>query len=178
MRAFINLLLSLVLPISLLFFVVATIFFSMSYDLDKALKLGILAGFILGLGFSIIMSSILLTIRKVRVKHIHMTQPDSHITHEASNEPIDKKLILLMDKELAFEVALYSIIDQDIGEVTKGSKRKGTISIYTPEQMIDISISSLTKHTSQLKVKADSYNMSVQKVINYLKLKEQSFLQY
>ena len=83
-----------------------------------------------------------------------------------------------MNRELAFEVAIHSIIDQNIGEVAKGSKREGTISIHTPEQMIGISISLLTKHTSVLEVKADAYNMSVQQIINYLKLKEQSFLQY
>jgi hypothetical protein len=178
MRVLINLFFSIILPISALFIVAAIIYFSISYDLNKALKLGVLAGFIIGFGFSFIISVILFIIRKIREKHILMTQPESHIAHESTNGPIDKKLMLLMDRELAFEVALYSIIDQNIGEVSKGSKREGTISIYTPEQMINLSISTLTKHTSQLEVKADAYNMSVQRIINYLKIKEQSFLQY
>ena len=178
MRPFINLFLSIILPISALFTVAATVFFTLSYDLGKALKLGTVTGVLTGLGFSVIMTSILLLMRKVRAKHIEITQPESNMIHESTNGSADKNFILLMDKELAFEVALYSIIDQSIGEVTEGSKRDGTISIHTPEQMISIAISPLTKHTSQIKVKADAYNMSVQKIINYLKFKENSFLQY
>ncbi len=178
MRPYLNLLFSIVLPISALFVVVSTIFFSLNYDLGKAFKLGTLAGVLIGVGFSVIMAGVLLIIRKARTKHIQITQPESHILHESTNGPIDKTFMLLMDRELAFEVAIHSIIDQNVGEVTKGSKQKGTISIHTPEQMIDIAISSLTKHTSQIEVKADAYNMSVQQIINYIKLKEDSFLQY
>ena len=146
--------------------------------MGKALKLGTVAGVLIGLGFSVIMTGILLLMRKARAKHIQITQPESNIIHESTNGPADKKFMLLMDSELAFEVALYSIIDQNIGEVTKGNKRDGTINIFTPKQMISIAISPLTKHTSQIEVKADAYNMSVQRIINYLKLKETSFLQY
>ena len=178
MRAYLNLFLSIVLPVSVLFTVAATVYFSMNYDLGKALKLGTLAGVLLGTGFSVVMAGILLIMRKARAKHIQITQPESNILHESTNGPIDKKLMILMDRELAFEVAIHSIIDQNIGEVTKGSKRKGTISIHTPEQMISLAITSLTKHTSQIEVKADAYNMSVQQIINYIKLKESSFLQY
>jgi len=178
MRPYLNLLFSIVLPISTLFVVVSTIFFSFNYDLGKAFKLGTLAGVLIGVGFSVIMAGVLLIMRKARTKHIQITQPESNILHESTNGPIDKTFMLLMDKELAFEVAIYSIIDQNIGEVTKGSKDKGTISIYTPEQMINLAITSLTKHTAQVEVNADSYNTSVQQIINYLKLKEQSFLQY
>ncbi len=178
MRPYINLLFSIGLPISVLFVVVATIYFSLNYDLNKAIKLGMLSGFITGVGFSMIMAGILLIMRKARSKHIQITQPESHIHHESTTGPIDKTFMLLMDRELAFEVAIYSIIDQNIGEVTNGSKRKGTISIHTPEQKVNLAITSLTKHTAQVEVKADAYNMSVEKIINYIKLKESSFLQY
>ncbi len=178
MRVYLNLFLSIVLPVSVLFTVASTVYFSIHYDLDKALKLATLTGVLLGTGFSVVMAGILLIMRKARTKHIQITQPESHILHESTNGPIDKKLMILMDRELAFEVAIHSIIDQNIGEVTKGSKRKGTISIHTPEQMINLAITSLTKHTAQIEVKADAYNMSVQQIINYIKLKESSFLQY
>ncbi len=178
MRPYLNLLFSIVLPISTLFVVVSTIFFSLNYDLGKAFKLGTLAGVLIGVGFSVIMAGVLLIIRKARTKHIQITQPESHILHESTNGPIDKTFMLLMDRELAFDVAIYSIIDQNIGEVIKGSKQKGTISIHTPEQMINLAVTSLTKHTTQVEVKADAYNMSVQKIVNYIKLKESSFLQY
>jgi hypothetical protein len=178
MRHYLNLLLSIVLPISVLFVIAATFYFSLSYDLGKALKLGTIAGVLTGVGFSTIMAAILLILRKVRTKHIEITHPESHIIHEPSNGAIDKKLMLLMDKELAFEVAIHSIIDQNIGKVTKGSKRQGTISIHTPEQIIHIAISSLTRHTSKIELKAAAYNNKVEQIINYIKLKENSFLQY
>jgi len=116
MRALMNLFFSIVLPISALFIIFATIYFSMNYELNKALRLGMLAGFIIGFGFSIIMSVILFIMRKARTQHIRMTHPESHIEHESTNGPIDKKFMLLMDKELAFEVALYSLIYFNIDE--------------------------------------------------------------
>jgi hypothetical protein len=179
MRGFINLFLSIALPLFVLFFIAATFYFSTNYELDKALKLGTIAGFLSALAFSFIITSILMSIRKIRKRHMDITHPESHIVHNTtSTGPINKKLMLLMDRELAFEVALYSIIDQNIGEVTKGSKHEGTINIHTPEQIINLSISPLTKHTSQIKVKANSYNESIKQIITYLKLKEDSFLKY
>jgi hypothetical protein len=178
MRPYLNLLFSIGLPISALFVVAATIYFSLNYDLDKAIKLGMLTGFLTGAGCSMVIAGLLLFLRKVRDTHIEKKQPQSKIVQESTNEAVDTKLILLMDRELAFEVVIHSIIDQDIGNVNEGDKRKGTISISTPEQMIGIAVSSLTKHTSQIEVKADAHNTSVEKIINYIKLKENSFLQY
>ena len=116
--------------------------------------------------------------RKLRTADSQKTELEIDIVYASSNGPVDQKLILLMDQELAFEVAIHSIIDQDIGDVSQGNKRKGTISISTPEQMIEIAISILTKHTSQVKIKAETYNSSVEQIIHYLKNKEHSFLQY
>jgi len=178
MRPFINLFLSIGLPLSALFFVAATIYFSINYDFGQAVKLGTLTGFFAGVASSIVITGILLLLRKTRSSNIEESQYQSNINDDVADEAVEEKLMLLMDRELAFEVAIHSIIDQNIGKVSKGSKHNGTISISTPKQMIDISISALTKHTSQLEVKADAYNISVQQIINYLKLKEQSFLQY
>ena len=178
MKPFINLFLSIGLPISSLFVVASTIYYSLNYDLDKSIKLGVLTGFFLGIGFSGLIASVLFLMQKVRAKHSQRIEEEYDIVPEIKDGPVDQKLILLMDKELAFEVAIYSIIDQAIGEVNKGNKRKGTISISTPEQMIDIAVSSLTKHSSKIEVKADKYNTSVEQIIHYLKMKEHSFLQY
>lgn len=178
MKPFINLFISIGLPVSALFVVAATIYFSLNYDLDKAIKLGMLTGFFLGIGFSAVMAGLLLFMRKLRTADSQKTELESDIVYASSNGPVDQKLILLMDQELAFEVAIHSIIDQDIGDVSQGNKRKGTISISTPEQMIEIAISILTKHTSQVKIKAETYNSSVEQIIHYLKNKEHSFLQY
>ena len=178
MRAFINPFLSIVLPISALFIVVGIGYFSINYDLGNAMKLGILAGVLSGTGFSVVMAGLLLFMRNVRTAHNQKTEAEYDIVQESTNGAVDQKLILLMDQELAFEVVIHSIIDQDIGDVSQGDKRKGTISISTPEQMIDIAVFVLTKHTSQVKIKAKTYNSSVKQIIHYLKNKEHSFLQY
>ena len=178
MRPFFNLFFSIAIPVCIIFFIIATLYFSKNYELTEAIKLGVIAGFISGLGVSLITASTLLFTKKIRKEDTTTTKSESPLVQEPSSEPIDNSMILLMDRELAFEVALHSIIDQNIGKVTQGSKDEGTIGIHTPEQSINLTVSSLTKHTSQLRVKANLYNTSVEKIINYLKLKEQSFLQY
>ena len=178
MRAFINLFISIGLPVSALFVAAAIVYYSLNYDLDEAIKLGVLTGFFLGIGFSTVMTGLLLVMRKLHTSDSQETKAEVASVQELTNEPVNQKLILLMDRELAFDVAIHSIIDQHIGKVNKGNKRKGTISIRTPEQMIEIAVSSLTKHTSQIEVKADAHNIGVEKIIHYIKLKENSFLQY
>ncbi len=177
MRAFINLFLSILIPLSILSIIASIGYFSLNYDLSKAIKLGMLSGAMVGIGLSFIVAIALFIKRLLQKTHIKKKN-EPVIVHEGSNGPIDTSLLLLMDRELAFEVALHSIIDQDIGEVTKGDKQKGTISIHTPEQLINIAVSKLTKHTARIELKADTYSKGVQKIIEYLKLKEHSFLQY
>ena len=178
MRAFFNLFLSLVLPVTGLFIVLATGYFTLDYDLGNAFKLGTLAGFISGVIFSAIMSAVLFFMRKARVAHTIKNDPHSAISHPSENGSVDKQFILLMDKVMAFDVLIQSIIDQKLGEVGKGDKRKGTITLQTPEQNIDIMVKRLTEHTSQVHITAGKYSESLKQIINYTKTKEYSFLQY
>jgi hypothetical protein len=178
MRAFFNLFLSLVLPVTGLFIVLATGYFTLDYDLGNAFKLGTLAGFISGILFSTVMATVLFFMRKARVAHITKNDPHSAITHPSENGSVDKQFILLMDKVMAFDVLIQSIIDQKLGEVGKGDKRKGTITLQTPEQNIDIIVKTLTEHTSQVHIKAGKYSEPLKQIINYTKTKEYSFLQY
>jgi len=177
-RPFFNLFLSLTLPIAALFIALATAYFTLDYGFGKALKLGTLAGFLSGLGFSAVMATVLLFMRKVQSAHKISNDPNAAISHRSENGSIDKQFILLMDKVMAFDVLIQSIIDQKLGEVGKGSKRKGTITVHTPEQSIDISVAKLTEHTSQVHIKAEAYSEPLKQIINYTKLKEHSFLQY
>ena len=178
MRPFINLFLSIGLPLSALFVVVATIYFSINYDFGQAIKLGTLTGFFAGVISSVVITGILLLLRKIPSTDIEESPYQSNIDDDIADEAVEEKLMLLMDRELAFEVAIHSIIDQNIGNVAEGDKHKGTMRISTPEQVINITISPLTRHTSQVEVNADVYNTSVQQIINYIKVKEHSFLQY
>jgi len=178
MKAFFNLFLSLGVPISALFIVMATGYFMTDYDLSKALKLGTLSGFLSAIVFSLFMAAVLLLMRKARSARTAKINPESTIIHESENGPLDKTFILLMDKVIAFEVLIHSVIDQKLGDIKSGNSNEGTITVQTPEHNIDISVSKLTDHTSEVKIKAGVYSPSVKQIINYTKMKELSFLQY
>jgi len=168
-----------ILPISALFIIIAVTAFLTQYSLSQALKLGVLSGFLSALVFTILITAVLLIKRKVHYAHRLKNHPEMGIRHQSSNGPIDKSFILLFDKAMAFDIAIQAIIDQKLGEVSKGSsKRKGVLSLYTDEQTIEMKVDPLTKHTTEFTIKADAYSESVQALINYLKLKEQSLLNY
>ena len=178
MRAFFNLFLSLGVPISALFISIATGYFMMDYDLSKALKLGTLSGFMAAVVVSFVMAAVLLLMRKVRSSRAEKSTLQNTIIHTSENGPFDKTFILLMDKVIALEVLVHSVIDQKLGNIKHGDKGEKTITVHTPEYAIDISVLQLTKHTSEVKIKANKYSPSVQKIIHYTKMKELSFLQY
>jgi len=167
------------LPVSTIFIILSVGYFTLDYDLSKALKLGVLSGFIIGVFFSILMTTVLLIMRQARAAHIAKSNPEQAIIHDGANGPINKTFFLLMDKGMAFDLAIQAIIDQHIGEVAKDSrKKKGIITVFEPEQRISMHIDPLTKHTAKVSVSAESYSQGVQKIINYIKLKEHAFLQY
>jgi len=178
MRAFFNLFLSLGVPISALFISIAVGYFMTNYDLSKALKLGTLSGFLAAVVFSFLMAAVLLLMRKARATRISKNHPESTITHEPENGTLDKTFILLMDKVIALEVLVHSVIDQKLGNIKHGDKGERTITVHAPEHAIDISVEQLTDHTSEVRIKANTYSPSVTKIINYTKMKELSFLNY
>ena len=205
MQKFINLFLTLVLPVSILFIIVASIYFSMSFEMNKAIRLGVLTGVLSGAGFSVLMASVLLIMRKIR-HNAHQKEkiypkndaeevktnvnsddlPSSEKASDTTSEktvypadkPMDQKFMLLMDKELAFEVALHAIMDQNIGEISNADKNKRSIVIHATNEIIALSITSLTKHTSEVLITALPDSKNVQNIISYLKEKEHSFLDY
>ena len=197
MQKFINLFLTLVLPVSILFIILASIYFSMNFEMNKAIKLGILTGVLSGVGFSVLMASVLLVMRKIR-HNTHQKEniypkndaeevktdtnsedlPSSEKTVYPTDQLMDQKFMLLMDKELAFEVALYAIMDQNIGEISNANKNKRSIIIHATNEVITLSVTSLTKHTSEVLITAMPDSKNVQNIISYLKEKEHSFLDY
>ena len=178
MKAFLNLFLSLLLPVIILFIAVATGYYTQDYTFEKALRVGTVTGVLSGVLFTAVMAGVLLGMRKARTLQYKINNPESSIDHGNDNGAINKKFMLLMDKEMSFNVLLQSVIDQVIGEVGKGNKREGTMTIYTPEHTIDIAVTELTKHTAQVTINADQYSDAVRSIINYTKLKEHAFLQY
>ena len=187
MRAYIRIFFSILMPISLMMTIAAIAYFNLDYSFTKAMKLGVLSGVLLGLSISFIAALFLLITRRsgkpvqetVKVhKETNRKTKDVPITVETQNS-IEHKLMLLMDKKLAFEVALYAITDQNMGEITtKETKESSIIILHTQEETMQITITALTRHTSQVILKTERNSKYVQKIISYIKEKERSFLQY
>ena len=184
MRAYMRIFLNLLMPVSILITIGSMVYFSMDYDFSKSLKLGILTGVLIGFPLSLIASLVLLVTRRSKpaVQESESVVEHTNVNLEAaasnSKKPIEQSLMLLMDKKLAFDVALFSILDQNIGEATtKESKEKCTITVRTSDETIQIITTALTRHTAQIVLKAAQNSPALQEVITYIKQKEHAFLQ-
>jgi len=193
------------MPLSILFAAVAIIYFAMSFDFSKAVKLGILAGVLSSVAFSLIMALILLITRFIRrlmftkrIKsepHRKMKMPikqdptiyekkHQSIRNNNTSNPADnpasvvETFMLLMDRELAYEVSLTAISDQKMADVMKENEKEKSIQLRTDDEEINIKISSLTKHTAQVLISSTIDKENIRKIITILKEKEHSFMQY
>ena len=205
MKSYFNLFFTLVMPISILFTAVATVYFAMNFDFTKAIKLGILAGVMIGVAFSLVMALVILIIRTIRTYKVKtkiltpstrsMNPPitldptiyekkhqatQANFANEAivESDSIEEKFMLLMDKELAYEVSLNSINHQNIGDIIHQNKEDGSILLRSKNEEIKINISSLTKHTAQVLISSTIDNSNMKNIISMLKEKEHSFMQY
>jgi len=86
--------------------------------------------------------------------------------------------MLLMDKDLTFEVALHAIVDQNIGTLTASKKKEEYITVKNNNESLHFSLSKLTRHTTQMVIYSIPDSVAAKKLINYMKEKEHSFLQY
>ena len=205
MKAYINIFISLVMPVSIIFTIVAVIYFSTSFEFNKAFRLGILAGFLSSVAFSFLIALIILIVRFIRrYKFTTSIKPKLHenidapILHDPTiyqkkNQTIDyehlnlskkntyaivETFMLLMDIDLAYEVSLKAISNNDMADAFNEDKQKKTIQLRAGEEEINIKISSLTKHTSQVLISSTINKDNIKKIITILKEKEHSFMQY
>ena len=200
MRPYIQLFITLLLPLSILCTVASIGYFAFSYDFSKAIKLGVLSGVLIGIGLSLIMAFALLMLRKIQKNETIQNEEGAESTTNAEREPIARtetvkasgnpkqtqnksigkeiKCMLLMDRALTFQVLLNAVKDQNTCNITASDAKKGTISIQTKEGMIQTTITSLTQHTSQLMLVTQNNAKQVKKLISQIKEKEHSFLQY
>ena len=186
MRTYLRLFFNLLMPISIIITIGSVAYFSVNYDFTKAMKLGVLSGVLLGLGISPIAALFLLLRRRGEKPvqeslNIHKEPKNNNkeIPVVNSKNAIEHKLMLLMDKKLSFDVALYAITDQNIGEVkTHETKENAIITVHAKEENIQISTTPLTRHTSQVILKTERNSQYTDKIISYIKEKEHSFLQY
>ncbi len=199
MRAFLHLFFGLLIPLSALFMVVSFLYFSTGYNFTKAMRQGVLYGFFIAIVISLFIASLLFIMRNMKKMTSHQlshtkTQSDdvvqsvkkdmklnsnsSVVTRPShTNGDIEYKLMLLMDKALAFEVSLYAISEEHIGTASLGNSLE-EIKIHTRHGIIHLTISTLTRHTSQIIIHAKHDSEEIAKLITYIKEKELSFLQY
>ena len=192
------------MPLSILFTVITTVYYAIDLEFSKSIKMGILTGVLSSITFSIITPAILI-LRAIRSKKartkilssnyrkvskpfrqkpmVYENKPLSTQENEMSEavskpDLIEEKLMLLMDKELAYEVSLASVNHQNIGEIIYQNKEEGVILIRAEEREIKMHITSLTKHTAQVLITTTIDNSNMKNIISMLKEKEHSFLQY
>lgn len=194
MRTFIHLFLNLLIPLSILFIIIAIGYFTYQYDFSKALQLGILTGVLFGIGASLIAAPILLISGKVKKQEDtdleEYAEPELTSENKAVKEtkaPQQKQILgvgkeikcmLIMDRELAFNVILNTPEDQKGCSVSQSDPEKGIINIQTKAGIIQTTITSLTKHTSQVIIHAVNNTKQAQELVTLLKKKELSFLDY
>ncbi|MBA1420334.1 MAG: hypothetical protein FAF03_05600 [Epsilonproteobacteria bacterium] len=204
MRAYFQLFIGLLIPLSGLFIVSAVLYFKIEYDFTKAMRLGVLSGFFIAIAVSLFTALFLLIMRRGRQpkKDIFSgvkERKERRNTKSKTNKSIDtvltgttkvqsasktsittqENIMLLMDNSIAFEVLLYAIADQQLGQLTESKEAEGHIIIKTDKSIIKMSISPLTKHTSQMQISSEIDDTeNIQKIITYMKEKEYSFTQY
>jgi uncharacterized membrane protein len=198
MRAFLHLFFGLLIPLSALFMVVSFLYFSTGYNFTKAMRQGVLYGFFIAIVISLFIALLLFIMRNMKKmtsqisptkkqsddvvqsvkKDIKLNSNSSAETRPShSNGDNEYKLMLLMDKALAFEVSLYAISEENIGTASLGNSLE-EIKIHTNHGIIHLTISTLTRHTSKIVIHAKHDSEEINKLITYIKEKELSFLQY
>jgi mannitol-specific phosphotransferase system IIBC component len=184
MRAFFQLFIGLLITLSALFIVAAIIYFRVEYDFTKSLRLGVLSGFFIAIIVSFFTALFLLIMRvgkkpqKSILRKNKKSKQTAKISESQNGKNIEQKIILLMDKELTIEVLLHAISHQHIGILTQSHDKEKIMSLKTEDEVIELSINKLTRHTSQLIITSNKDSEAVKKIVTYMKMKEFSFLQY
>lgn len=194
------------MPTSILFTTIATIYYSTTnFDFSKAIKLGTVMGAMIGVIFSLVVAVLILILRALRIYKLKSKLTTPSLTpntdtikldptlYEKKTQTIQKeitptklitsnlheeKLILLMDKRLTYLATLTLIRYNNIGKILHQDKDKCSILVQDNEEKINISITSLSKHTSEVLISSTNNTNNIKNLIFALKEKEHSFMQY
>ncbi len=197
MKEYARILFPLFMPLTGLFMVFASLYFGRENGFSEALKLGVLTGFLLAVVITPFIALFLFFIHRIKNPKPKKEQKQSSknklsapIKEKVSSKPSttqeeelflseEEKLILLMDKNLTTNVTLAAISEQNIGTATQKQDGENLIlSLDTDRGDITLTLTPLTKHTTELTI-ASSYNPDdAKKIIRYIKEKEFSFLNY
>jgi len=166
--------------------------------LEKAIKLGTLYGFFIGIVLNILAAYMLL--RKIQQPSIPKdTKEKSKFELKADNEEQEqeeivsvipnilqnnavtnflKEMYLLVDKDMAFDISLQAIMEHSLGKPSNTNKHRGTFSIRINNQTIDFEIMQLTRHTSKINIQTQHKSKVLLDIIRYIKEREFSILAY
>ncbi|MDQ7047077.1 MAG: hypothetical protein Q9M39_05465 [Sulfurovum sp.] len=183
MQIYIRLVFNLLIPLILLFTVLSIGYFTFDYNFSKAFQLGILSGVLIGVSMSLPLALIRLISNVIRTPKTYEDEEvivplETLVITKENNLPEEIKCMLLMDRELAFDVTLNTLKNNSTCTLVKSDPKKGTMRIQTTEGIIEISITSLTRHTSRIILQAIDNVTHVKHLISKVKEKEHAFLQY
>ena len=182
------------MPLSILFTAIAVVYYSLNFPFSKAIKLGIVTGVLSSTLFALLLAAVLLLLRKSQgnnakahkktsfsvnnVPKILKEHQENFDTNIAKPQAIEKKFILLMDRELAYEVSLQSMHHQNVGEIIYQNKDKGLILLKEDLKEFKINITSLTKHTAEIIITSTLDHHFLKNIMILIKNKEHHFLSY
>ena len=93
-------------------------------------------------------------------------------------DKIEEKFMLLMNKNLAYEILLNSINSEKTGVIVHKNKNEGSILLHTRHEEIRLLISPLTDYTSEIEISGTIENNTMKNIIASIKEKEHSLIQY
>lgn len=198
MRSFINIFLTLIMPMSILFTASATVYYSTSFIFSKAIRLGTITGVLGGITLAFVIAFILAIVRTIRVKGEKISTSidivpnptiyekksksveinSTNTVKEHKSQISEKRFTLLMNKELVYEVSLNTINQNNFASIINENKDDGSILLHIDKEQISIKINSLTRHTSEVFIYGNQNNSYIQTIISTLKEKEHSFIQF
>ncbi|MDQ7084034.1 MAG: hypothetical protein Q9M36_03485 [Sulfurovum sp.] len=191
---------TLLLPISVVATLLALFYFQnkYGYGISQTFPLSMLTGFMIGGAISLFLALLTSTkkapLRRDLSKRRNKEQaiPSSvapiitqvtevrgtSLTKKPKSSSKKERLMLLMDRELVFHLALQSIQSQAIGTVIESKNKEGKISMQSQGERITIAITALTRHTAQIILKSTHTSNKIAKIIASIKRTEYSLLDY
>ncbi len=97
---------------------------------------------------------------------------------QTPQEKKEKKMIVLMDSAVAYEVSLQTLYQRNRGEIIYQNRQKGLILLKDGFQELKIDITAPTKHTAEILISTTMDNGILKKIISFIKHKEHRFLHY
>ena len=185
LRMYINLFLTLLIPVNILSIFVAIIILALKFELFEAIQLGILAGVATGISLSALLALLLLVKRRLETTEITSEpEPQVSVPEDANLEKIqinknNNTFILFMNNMLAFETSTYIITKNMIGDIIKMDVKRGIIDIKDSQNVeYRLNIQPLTTNTTIVEIETSDGSNTTGQITYALKEMNRSFMRY